>query len=460
MNRYVYLAILLALVILSYLAGSSRNGATISKETSDKRQVLYYVDPMNPANTSNKPGLAPCGMKMEPVYANTDKKVEAVDDTIQLPAGSVQISAEKQQLIGIRMAAVEKTAWGGSFRLPGKVVPDETRIYRINAATDGWVKRILPVTTGSIVRKDELLATFYAPEFFSAMKAFLFGRRSMERFQKSSVETKEQLETTDANIENYRNGLRNLGMTDHQLDEIMRTGQGGDQVEIRAPEAGFVLSRNITLGERFQRGTELYRIADLSHVWVLADIFENESWLHQPGLSVRVTYPAQKARIFRARVSDILPQFDAGSRTLKVRIEVDNPDFVLRPDVFVDVEIPVVRPPALTIPSDAVLDSGTRKTVFVERGNAFFEPRLVETGASFGDRVEVTRGLQLGERVVAAGNFFIDSESKMRLAAAGTRTALGDETVSVRGGAASPMRSIKAVSSATKTIYDNHTMNR
>jgi Cu(I)/Ag(I) efflux system membrane fusion protein len=391
MKKYDYVLILFVLVAASFLAGS------------------WY----------NRPRTIENSVKMEPLTTDEDRAVTAEGSaSSSLSPGTVTVSPEKQQLIGVRVAKVEKTGGMHTLHVLGRVVPDETRIYRINAATDGWVKKMLPVTTGSLVRKDELLATFYAPEFFSAMKAYLYGLRSLDRFQKSGTETKEQLELTDANIDNYRNALRNLGMSEHQLDEIMRTRQGADQVEIRAPEAGFLLTRNITLGERFQRGTELYRIADLSHVWVLADIFENESRHFRPGVVAKVSNPAQN-RTFQARVSDVLPQFDATSRTLKVRLEADNPGYALRPDMFVDVEFPVRLPPALFVPVEAVLDSGTKKTVFVARGNGFFEPRRVETGHWLGDRVEITKGLKVGEQIVVSGNFLIDSESKMRLAAAG-----------------------------------------
>jgi membrane fusion protein, copper/silver efflux system len=418
MKRYVYLVLLLLLVIGSFLAGSWYNRPqTSGSAPSGGRRILYYVDPMNPAHTSDKPGLAPCGMKMEPVYSDGEAVGRASADLSSMPPGTVKISPEKQQVIGVKVASAEEAPWSGTVRVLGKVAPDETRIYRINAATDGWVKKILPVTTGSLVKKDELLAAYYAPEFFSAMKAYLYGLRAFDRFQKS-VEVKEQSEVTEASIENYRNALRNLGMTEYQLDEIRRNRQGGEQVEIRAPEAGFILARNLTLGERFQRGAELYRIADLSRVWVLADVFENESQYFRPGTLVTVIHPAQNRR-FQARVSEVLPQFDATSRTLKIRIEVKNASFALRPDMFVDVELPVKLPSTLHIAADAILDSGVRKTVFVDLGNGYFEPRQVETGSRFGGRVAITKGLMAGERIVVSGNFLIDSESKMKMAAAG-----------------------------------------
>ena len=343
--------------------------------------------------------------------------------------GTVILGPEKQQVIGVKVATVEKVPWSHSLRVLGRVVPDETRIYRINAATDGWAKKMLPVTTDSLVEKDELLATFYAPEFFSAMKAYLYGLRSLDRFEKSGKETKEQLELTDANIDNYRNSLRNLGMTEHQLDEIQRTRKGGDQVEIRAPAAGFILTRNLTQGERFQRGTELYRIADLSKVWIVVDTFETEASSFKPGLAVRVSAPNLR-KTFSARVAQVPPRFDPATRTLKVRLEADNPGLALRPDMFVDVELPVKLPSAIAVPADAVLDSGLKKTVFVDGGQGYFEPRQVETGRRLGDRIEITKGLSPGERIVTSGTFLIDSESRMEQAAAGISGSLAKDPVS------------------------------
>jgi YHS domain-containing protein len=156
-------------------------------------------------------------------------------------------------------------------------------------------------------------------------------------------------------------------------------------------------------------------------------MFRNEAEYVKPGMKVKITLPQQK-REFSATVSKVLPQFDAASRTLKIRLELDNPGYVLRPDMFVDVEFPITLPPAIVAPSDAVLDSGLKKTVFVDRGNGFFEPRLVETGWRFGDRVEIIKGLMEGEQIVISGNFLIDSESRMKIAAAGMYGRAGQGT--------------------------------
>jgi RND family efflux transporter MFP subunit len=217
-------------------------------------------------------------------------------------------------------------------------------------------------------------------------------------------------------------------MSEQQMKELANTKQITDKIFIVAPATGFIIARNVSPGQQFEKGFEWYRIADLSRVWVLADLFRNETEYVRPGMKVRVTLPETKKSL-NAVVSTVLPQFDATSRTLKVRLELDNPGYTLRPDMFLDVEFPVTLPSALTIPADAVLDSGLKKTVFVDQGNGIFEPREVETGWRMGDRVEIVRGLKPGERIVISGNFLIDSESRLELAASGMYGTLSKDPV-------------------------------
>ena len=205
-------------------------------------------------------------------------------------------------------------------------------------------------------------------------------------------------------------------MNDLQIEEIHRTRTAAPHVNIYSPVSGFVIARNISPRQRFDKGTELYQIADISRVWVMTDIFEKDRQFLKPGAEAVVVY---QGRRLTARMTDALPQFDAQSRTLKTRFELENPGYVLQPDMFVDVELHVNMPPAITVPADALFDSGLRKTVFVDHGNGKFEARRVETGWRLGDRVEVVKGLMEGERVVGAANFLLDSESRMRAASAG-----------------------------------------
>jgi Cu(I)/Ag(I) efflux system membrane fusion protein len=241
--------------------------------------------------------------------------------------------------------------------------------------------------------------------------------------------------------------LYSLGVGDYQIQEITRTKKLTTEIEIRSPVTGIVLARNVSPQQRFDRNAELFRIADLSKVWIVTDVYEHEAQFIQPGMTAKATLFHQ-GKTFNARVTDVLPVFDPATRTLKVRLEVDNPGYMLRPEMFVDVEFQISFPSAVTLPADAVLDSGLRKTVFVDLGDGLFEPREVETGWRFGNRVEITKGLKPGERIAMSGAFLIDSESRLELAAAGMVGTLSKDPVC--GGDVSINKATKA---GRKSIY-------
>ena len=379
------------------------------------RRVLYYHDPMHPAYKSDKPGIAPdCGMELEPVYAD-----DAAPDAVvrSAPPGTLLISAERLQAAGIRREKAVKARGERQIRYLGRVVVDEDRLYKINATVDGWIRQITPeATTGNFVRKNQTLASYYAPEYLAAQQAYLFAIGALDRFQATGRETETQIALTKANIQQARDSLTVLGMSDLQADEIERTRELTQNIRIVSPTDGFIIVRNISPGQRFERGTEFFRVADLSRVWVVADLFENEGWTARSARTVVARY---QGRTYQAEVSQVPPMFDTATRTLKLRLEVANTGLTLRPDMFVDVEFTATFPPAVTVPSDAIVDSGRRKTVFVDRGGGFFEPRAVETGARLGERVVITHGLEAGECVVVAGTFLLDSESRMRIATNG-----------------------------------------
>ena len=310
------------------------------------------------------------------------------------------------------------------MRVLGRVTPDETRTYRINAFINGVIEDVRPVTTGSLVKENEVLATIYSLEYRNLVQNFINllsiskeGSRSGKPMPQSSVYSGGQV-GEGSQIEYYRKSLLLYGMSPRQIEEMERTRTFPSTVEIRSPIAGFILYRNVSQGLSVERGAEFFRIADLSRVWVLADLFETEASYFKPGMRVKMELPYQK-RTFYAEVSPVLPQFDPATRTLKVRLVADNPGFAMRPDMFMNVELPISGPPAIIVPVDAVLDSGLKKTVFVDRGNGYFEPRQVETGRSLGERVEISRGLMPGEKIVVSGNFLIDSEARMQQAASG-----------------------------------------
>jgi len=368
-------------------------------------------------------------------------------DDEELPPGMVRVSPAKQQLMGIKLGVVEKTAHTHVLKVPGRIVADETRVYRINAAIDGWITKIYGHTTGGIVKKNELLALFASPNFLSAQQAYLNALVAQERSALTTRERVQQLTRPERTTKQYKDTLSSLGMTDIQIDQITESREYDEYIQIRAPGPGFILQRNISEGLRFDKGTALYTIADLSRVWIIADLYENDALYFQPGKTIRLMQPGQNKNL-TAKVSNILPQFDPSSRTLKVRLEANNPGFLLRPDMFVDVELPITTNPAIFIPADAVLDTGLKKTVFVARGQGSFEPRLVTTGRRLGNFVEIEQGLNQGEQIVLAGNFLLDAESKMELSAAGVNTAL--EIDPVCGMSIAPK---KAHNAGRKSLY-------
>ena len=366
---------------------------------------------MHPAYKSDKPGIAPdCGMQLVPVYAGSEASETGERQTPSAP-GSVRVSEAKQRSIGIRTEEVTRAPREHTFRVLGRVALDETRIYRVAVAVEGWVRRAGPVTSGTIVHKDEVLATFYNRDFLTAQQTYLYALNTMDRFKDN--ESEDQLKLTRAQMRAASENLEFLGMGELQLREIARTREIATEIQLRSPVTGLVAVRNAFPGLRFDRGSELFRIADLGHVWILADVFENDARLLRAVKAATVRY---QDRRFPVHLSGALPQFDPASRALKVRLETDNPDLILRPDMFVDVEFQASLPAAIAVPVDAVIDSGLHKTVYVETADGSFVPRQVETGWRLGDNVEIVSGLAPGERIVAAGNFLLDSESRMRLA--------------------------------------------
>lgn len=407
MKKSAAVGSLLFLGLVAFAAGRYSNGSSHEAHASAKR-VLYYVDPMHPAYRSSKPGIAPdCGMALVPVYEGEDLAAK-----LQLPAGAVSISPEKQQLIGARVETVEKNSGSRLIRTTGRVEADGNRVRRLMAATDGWVQSLEDNPAGTIVKKNGLLATFYSREFRNAEQAYLGALASAERIVKPGRDP----DDPNSNLRISEEQLHALGMGDPQIKELAKTRQTTRDIGLISPVDGIVLSRNITPEQRFDKGTELYRIADLTKVWIIADLFGDEAQVLRPGAKVKVGVRELSKTVY-ATVSNNPPLFDPASRTLKLRLEADNPGWILRPDMFVDLEFQAPVPKGLSVPAEAVLDAGLQKVVYVQTAEDIFEPRPVEIGAAYGSRVTVTRGLAAGDRVVTSGNFLLDSESRMRTGA-------------------------------------------
>lgn len=407
MNKPALVGSLVVVAFGAFLAGRYTRKASPEDQPRAKH-ILYYVDPMHPAYKSDRPGTAPdCGMALEPVYEGED-----LASKLQLGPGAVAIAADKQQLIGVRVESVEKNSGSRLVRTTGRVTANDNLVYRLMAGTDGWIQSLQDNPAGTVVKKDQLLATFYSREFRNAEQAYIGSLASIDRV-KASRPADDPNRLSDSSVRINEEQLRTLGMSEAQIHELGNTRQVTGDIQIVAPADGIVLARDISPSQRFEKGTELYRVADLSKVWILADLFGDQSGALRPGMRVTVNV-RELGKTISAKVSDVPPLFDSASRTLKLRLEADNPGMVLRPDMLVDVEFQVPAPVGISVPQEAVLDSGLQKIVYLETSDGVFEPRIVELGSAFAGRVSVKRGLVEGDRVVTSGNFLIDSESRMK----------------------------------------------
>jgi len=433
MRKIFITAIIIVIAALAFVTGDRHGKDQVDGEArKTERQILYYTDPMNPGFRSETPGTAPCGMPLEPVYAEVGadgKQIITSGEPPQSP-GAVKINSARQQLIGVQVSPVEIQPMTYTLRLYGKIIPDETRIFQVNASVDSWVRALSDITTGSIVKEDQILAEILSPAFYNAQVTYLVNLNNIDRLKKQ-LEGKlriKQTEIADNQIRVAVQSLQNLGITDAQIEELANTRKAQPLMQIRSPANGVILDRSITLYQWFKPGEVFYTIADLGQVWIYADVYEDEVLHLRPGMAVKVRHE-QTGRTFDAKISRVLPLFDPVAKTLKVRIDVDNPQYELRPDMFVDVEIPITKSPSLHVPADAVIDSGTRKIIYVDTGNNTFEPRPVETGWRLGRQVEITKGLMPEEKVIVSGNFLIDSESRMKTAVGSIVQAMSKDPV-------------------------------
>jgi Cu(I)/Ag(I) efflux system membrane fusion protein len=410
MNKKVAIGFAAVLTVAAFAVGRY-TGSSREKVGAGSKRIAYYVDPMHPAYHSDKPGIAPdCGMALVPVYEGEDPSAK-----LQLPAGAVWVSPEKQQLVGVHVERVAKSPGSRMIRTTGRVVIDESRLFRMVASTEGWVQTVGNNPAGTFVKKNDVIATFYSREFRTEEQGYIVSLAGLDRTKTTArgKEGDDQLKQAENTLHVSEMQLRALGMGDPQIAELGKTRQPTTEIQLVSPVDGFVLSRNILPQQRFEHGTELCTIADISKVWILADFFGDEAQIFRPGTKVKAT-TLEVSRTFTATVSVSRPVFDANRRTLTLRLDAENPDLLLRPDMYVNLEISAEVPAGLSVSAEAVLDAGTRKIVYVEPAENVFEPRTIETGMNFGDRVMITRGLADGDRVVTSGNFLLDSESRMR----------------------------------------------
>lgn len=383
-----------------YADDPSAAGAT----TEAKGKILYYTDPQSRAYKADAPGVNPeTGNDLIPVYENSPES---------MAAGTVQISPEKQQLIGVVFGKPTFTKAHESVRAAGKVTLDERRVSRVSPKIGGWIEKVYADFTGDLVKKGQPLVSIYSPELLASQREYLLAMRAAETMAKSSLSDSRLHQ--QSMLEAARRRLELFDITPQQIAELERTRQPVKSVTLYAPASGYVMERNAFPNQKVSPEMSLYTLADLSRVWVMAEVFEYEAPNIRPGQAVTLSFPYAPDQSFRGKVAYIQPGLDPATRTLQVRIEAPNPGMRLKPDMYLDVAFEQHSDRMLTVPATAVLDTGLRQTVFVHRGNGYMEPREVRVGRRFGDQIQIFEGIDENDEIVISGNFLIDSESQLR----------------------------------------------
>lgn len=375
-----------------------------------ERKPLFYRNPMNPKITSPVPAKDEMGMDYIPVYPDNSASSSA-------PAGTVRIDPTVVQDIGVRTAKVERIMLSRHVRTVGRIALDEQRVARLHPKYDGWVQKLFVDATGEKVKKNTMLLAIYSPQVVATEDEYLLALTNEKKLKQSPFA--DVREGAQSLLRSTRERLQLLDMPAHQLRQLTRTRKAIHAVHIHSPFDGIVMSIGAREGARITPNTELYVIADLSRIWVLADLYQDDlPWVHV-GDTAKMQVSGIPGRTFTGRVSFIYPYFEAKTRTVKVRLEFKNPDLLLKPEMYANVDILADRQvDAIAVPSEAIVRSGTGAQVFVEREPGKFEPRDVMLGVASDGKTQILNGLQAGETVVTSSQFLIDSESKLREATA------------------------------------------
>ena len=416
----VPLAVVIVLASLVFLDTGTINIGTDSHLKllwAESEEVEYeYFCAMHPQVVSDRPGKCPlCGMPL-----SKRQKAGAMAGEEGLPeVPLVQLSPRQVRLAGVKVEPVEYRSLVKTIYTVGNITYDERLLAYVTSWIAGRVDKLFVDFTGVAVEKGEPLVWIYSPDLVSTQQEYLLALETQEKMKNSTL--KEIVRSTDYLLEATRDRLLLWGITKEQIEKLAKTGNVEDHMTIFAPTTGTVIKKDVLKGQYVEEGTMMYTIADLTHLWMMAEVYEYEMGLVKLGQNVKITTAAFPGQTFTGEVTFIDPFLNEVTRSLKVRVDVPNPDLELKPAMFVNatIKIPLGEPDekgtagALSIPRSAVLDTGRRKLVYVEREKGLFEAREIKTGFKAEGYVEVLEGLKEGEIVVAAGAFLIDAESQL-----------------------------------------------
>ncbi|MDH5638502.1 MAG: efflux RND transporter periplasmic adaptor subunit [Nitrospinota bacterium] len=414
MNKKIIITFLLALTAGLgggyFIARVGPGGVPAGETETAERKPVFYRNPMNPEITSAVPAKDEMGMDYIPVYADGGSGANA-------PTGSVSIDPVTAQNIGVRSVVAIKKSLTRDVRTVGRLDYDEKRVTRLHPKVEGWIDELFIDVTGAKVGRGTMLLSLYAPQLVASEEEYLLALKNAELLQKSSQKDIRDgaRRLADAALER----LELLDVPEHQLEAIRREKKIFKNLHIHSPFDGIVIAIGVREGQFVTPKTELYTIADLSRIWVYVDIYEDEMPWVRAGDAAEMNVTGVPGRVFMGTVTYIYPYLDAKTRTNKVRLEFDNPDQLLKPEMFAHVTLKTSRQvDAVVVPSEAIVRTGAQEQVFVVRGEGKFEPRRVRLGVTTGGTVQIVDGISEGERVVTSAQFLIDSESKLNEATA------------------------------------------
>lgn len=370
------------------------------------KKILYYRNPMSLPDTSSVPKKDFMGMDYLPVYEGEES---AMSESV------VRITTEKIQKLGVRTETASMRQLNRTVRAVATIQADERKLYTLVTKFEGWIQRLYVNTTGQTVKKGELLMDVYSPELITAQQEYLIAAKGLKEVSSSDPDVKAVMEKL---ARSALQRLRNWDISETELQRLKREGAAKEFIALRSLANGVVLEKPSIEGKRFTPGEVLYQIADLSRVWVLADVFEQDLAMIHPGQSAIIRVDAYPEKIFTGKVAFIYPKVTPETRTAIVRIILENPADLLKLNMYAHVEFASYHTEnkVLTVPDSAVLDTGTRRLVLVDLGEGRYEPRTVKLGMHADGFTEVLGGLQAGEVVVVKANFLIDAESNLKAA--------------------------------------------